>query len=166
MPFTKASLVSVGLVGALALGLSLGSGFDADGAPPLERVVSAATAPEAAAVTVAAPLPSRPYPPRLERVPTASARPVQERVKGLLNRGADVRKAAEGFPNALQLMTVAHAARNTDIPFMVLKHRVLVEGKPLTAAIAELKPELNEVAEAKRARAEARADLSRLSGSL
>ena len=46
---------------------------------------------------------------------------------------------------------MAHAARNTDIPFMVLKHRVLAEGKPLAAAIAELKPELNEVEEANRA---------------
>jgi hypothetical protein len=164
MSFTNASLVSIGLVGAVALGLSFGPSSGASGAAPMDPVVSAATAP-APEVKVEAPLPSRPYPPRLERVPTASAKPVQEHVKGLLNRGADVRKAAEGFPNALQLMTVAHAARNTDIPFMVLKHRVLTEGKPLAAAIAELKPELNEVAEANRARAEARADLARLASS-
>ena len=59
-------------------------------------------------------------------------------------------------------MTVAYAAKNTNIPFMVLKHRVLTEGKPLAAAIAEFKPELDEVAEANRARAEARADLARI----
>lgn len=165
MSFTKASLVSIGLVGAVALALSFGPRSSASGAAPMDPVVSAATVPAAAEVKAEAPLPSRPYPPRLERVPTASAKPVQEQVKGLLNRGADVRKAAEGFPNALQLMTVAHAARNTDIPFMVLKHRVLTEGKPLSAAIAELKPELNEVAEANRARAEARADLARIASS-
>ena len=59
-----------------------------------------------------------------------------------------MRKAAEGFPNALQLMTVGTTARNTEIPFVVLKHRVLSEGKPLSAAIAEFEPELNEVEEA------------------
>ena len=163
MSFTKASLASIGLVCAFALGLSLGPRFSVSGASPMEPVVSAAT-PEPV-VKVEPTLPERPAVPRLERVPTASAKPVQQHVKGLLNRGADVRKAAEGFPNALQLMTVAHAARNTDIPFMVLKHRVLTEGKPLATAIEELKPELNEVAEANRARAEARADLARLSSS-
>jgi len=163
MSFTKASLVSLGLVCAFALGLSLGPKFSENGVVTIEPVVSAAPA---SAVDV--PLPD-PAPvvvratPRLERVPTASAPPVQQHVKQLLNRGADVRKAAEGFPNALQLMTVAHAARNTEIPFVVLKHRVLSEGKPLSAAIAEFKPELNEVEEANRARAEARADLARLS---
>jgi hypothetical protein len=59
---------------------------------------------------------------------------------------------------------VAYAAKNTDIPFVVLKHRVLSEGKPLGTAIGELKPELDEVAEVNRARAEARADLARIRG--
>jgi hypothetical protein len=103
-------------------------------------------------------------PGRLERVPTASAEPVQRQAKQLLNRGTDVRKASEGFPNAYQFMTVAYAAKNTDIPFVVLKHRVLSEGKPLGTAIGELKPELDEVAEVNRARAEARADLARIRG--
>ena len=161
MSFTKATVVSVGLVCAFALGLSLGPRFSANGVP-MEPVVAAAPAP-VADVRVETPVPATRTAPRLERVPTASAQPVQRHVKALLNRGADVKKAAEGFPNALQLITVAHAARNTEIPFMVLKHRVLAEGKPLAAAIAELKPELNEVEEANRARAEARADLSRLS---
>ena len=162
MSFTKASLVSLGLVCAFALGLSLGPRFSENGVAPLEPVVSAAPAP-AVDVPLGDPAPVVRTAPRLERVPTASAPTVQQHVKQLLNRGADVRKAAEGFPNALQLMTVAHAARNTEIPFMVLKQRVLSEGKPLSAAIAEFKPELNEVEEANRARAEARADLARLS---
>ena len=162
MSFTKASLVSLGLVCAFALGLSLGPKFSENGVVTIEPVVSAAPA-AAVDVPVTDPAPVVRATPRLERVPTASAPPVQQHVKQLLNRGADVRKAAEGFPNALQLMTVAHAARNTEIPFVVLKHRVLSEGKPLSAAIAEFKPELNEVEEANRARAEARADLARLS---
>jgi hypothetical protein len=73
-----------------------------------------------------------------------------------------VRKASEGFANAFQFMTVAYAAKNTDIPFVVLKHRVLTEGRPLAAAIAEFKPELDGAAEVSRARAEARADLARI----
>ena len=97
--------------------------------------------------------------PRLERVLPASAPPVQQRVKLLLNRGADVRRASEGFQNARELMTVAYAAKNTDIPFILLKHRVLNERKSLAVAIREFKPELNEVEEVNRARAEARAEL-------
>jgi len=56
-------------------------------------------------------------------------------------------------------MTVAHAARNTQVPFMVLKHRVLNEGRTLADAIREYKPEVNAKAEVTRARAAARADL-------
>ena len=165
MKFTRASLAYLGVVGAFALGLAVGPIVGARGrtasvapeAPPPATVVSVpdkAPAPESAPVRAAAP--------KLERVPTASAEPVQKQAKLLLNRGADVKKASEGFANGYQFMTVAYAARNTDIPFMVLKHRVLTEGKPLAAAIAELKPELDHVAEANRARAEARADLARI----
>ena len=110
-----------------------------------------------------APAPARTAAPRLERVLPASAEPVQAQVKLLLNRGTDVRAAAKGFPNARELMTVAYAARNTDIPFVLLKHRVLNERQPLAVAIRDLKPELNEVAEVNRARAEAKADLARMS---
>ena len=142
MKFTRASLSYLGVVGAFALASR-----------------SAVRRRESRRTTVAVEVAARPggdaagdagpgtLAPRLERVPTASAAPVQRQVKQLLNRGADVRKASEGFPNAYQFMTVAYAAKNTDIPFVVLKHRVLTEGKPLATAIAELKPELDGVAE-------------------
>lgn len=163
MKFSRASLVYLGIVGAFGLGLSVGplvgarhggasAAADVPGPPPMTTAA------------VVMPAPERRPSPRLERVPTASAEPVQRQVKLLLNRGADVRKAAEGFANAYQFMTLAYAAKNTDIPFVVLKHRVLGEGKPLATAIAELKPELDEVAEVNRARAEARADLARIAG--
>jgi hypothetical protein len=59
---------------------------------------------------------------------------------------------------------VAHAARNTDIPFMLLRHRVLTGGKTLAAAIAASRPEVDATREANRAASEARSDLAALAG--
>ena len=56
-------------------------------------------------------------------------------------------------------MAVAHAARNTKVPFMVLKDRVLNQGQSLAEATLEFKPEVDAKAEVKRARAAARSDL-------
>ena len=70
--------------------------------------------------------------------------------------------AAEVFQSAEQFAAVAHAAKNTDVPFMLLKHRVLTERKPLSTAIRESKPHINAAAEASQARAEARKDLASL----
>lgn len=161
MSIATASMVSLGVAAAFGLGIAVGPRIDRS----TEAVASVVETPVAAAAPSAPATAAPVRAARLERVPTASAKPVQKHVKQLLNRGTDVEKAAEGFPNAYQLMTVAYAARNTDIPFVVLKHRVLTEGKPLATAIGELKPELDVTAEANRARAEARADLARLSNS-
>jgi hypothetical protein len=70
--------------------------------------------------------------------------------------------ASEGFRDSEQFAAVAHASRNVDIPFMVLKHRVLEEGQTLAQAIHSSKPELNARMEAQRARAEARLDVEAL----
>lgn len=70
--------------------------------------------------------------------------------------------AADGFRTAEQFAAVAHAARNTDVPFVLLKHRVLKEGKTLEAAIRASKPDMNARVEARRALAEARSDIARL----
>lgn len=159
--FDRTSFVALGMAGAFALGLAVGPQLNANRlaapapAAPTDAAPPAAAAPDdGTAVRSAAP--------RLERVLPASAPPVQQQVKLLLNRGADVRAASKGFPNARELMTVAYAAKNTDIPFVLLKHRVLNERQPLAVAIRELKPELDEVAEVNRARAEAKADLARM----
>lgn len=160
--FARTSTVMLGMVGAFALGLTIGPQLTATRASapaPLTHVV-----PETPAglVPAAAPAP-RPQAPRLERVLPASAPPVRQHVKRLLHDGADVSLAADGFHNARQLMTVAYAARNTDIPFVLLKHRVLTERMSLGRAIRESRPELDEAAEVSRARAEAKADLARIS---
>jgi hypothetical protein len=91
-----------------------------------------------------------------------SAPEVQRRLKPLLKSGVNMQVAAEGFSSAEQFAAVAHAAKNTDVPFMVLKHRVLNEGKPLSTAIRESKPDINVAAEASLARAEARKDIESL----
>jgi hypothetical protein len=92
----------------------------------------------------------------------ASAENVQAHVKPLLNRGANLQMASEGFRDAEQFVTIAHAARNTEIPFILLKHRVLTEKKSLATAIRESKPGLDSSIEANRARAEARSDMAKL----
>lgn len=84
---------------------------------------------------------------------------LRDRVKAVLSPGTKIELAAEDFETPEQFVTVAHAARNTSVPFVLLKHRVLSEGKSLAEAIHELKPELNAKAEVERARDAARSDL-------
>lgn len=158
--FDKTSMMVLGMAGAFALGLAVGPQLDANRlASPSPIATAALAAPPDATMKTADAVAA----PRLERVLPATAKGVQQQVKGVLNHGADVRLAAAGFPNARELMTVAHAARNTDIPFILLKHRVLTEGMSLARAIRESKPELNEVSEVNRARADAKTDLARIS---
>ena len=95
---------------------------------------------------------------------SASAPELQQRLKPLLNKGANMAIASQEFKDGEQFAIVAHAARNTQIPFMVLKHRVLEEGKSLADAIQEFKPELDAKAEAARARVEAKSDVAAVKG--
>jgi hypothetical protein len=85
---------------------------------------------------------------------------LQARLKPVLNRGANMMLAAEGFKSAEQFATVAHAARNTAVPFLLLKHRVLNEGKSVADAIHESKPAVDATVEAQLARAQARSDIA------
>lgn len=93
------------------------------------------------------------------RIP-ADTPELQARLKKVLNRGTDMDKAAEGFRDAEQFATVAHASKNTEVPFMVLKNRVLNEGMPLSTAIHESNPYLDVSAAAQLARVEARKDIA------
>ena len=161
MTTAKTVALTVGLAGAIALGVWVAprvmnretpsAALAADVAEPAAPVVEKApSAPRrATAVDKVAALP-------------ASAPAVHDRLKPILNRGTKVEIAAQGFSSAEQFATVAYAARNTEVPFMVLKHRVLDEGKTLAAAIRESKPDVNAVAEVRRARAAARQDISAL----
>jgi hypothetical protein len=89
---------------------------------------------------------------------------LHERLKPLLNKGANMDLASEDFGDAEDFAAVAHAARNTEIPFMVLKHRTVYQAISLEAAIQELKPDLNAAVEARRAYTQAKSDISALEG--
>lgn len=161
--FARTSVVTaLGMVGAFALGLTVGPQLDATpdaNSLAVERATPAHNRPRAERPLEARPITA----PKLERVLPAEARRVQQHITHILSRGTDPKAAAEGFQNARELMTVAYAAKNTEIPFALLKQRVLTDRKSLAAAIREFKPGLDEVAEVTRARAAAKADLARLS---
>jgi hypothetical protein len=176
----KASALAAGFVGALALGVAIGAAMDdrwpgrslferADNATAADTVKESAPAPAPAAkkktaaapaarrVDVAAPAPAG----SVTTVAVDMWEPeLRDRAKAVLNPGTRIELAAADFRTAEEFMTVAHAARNTKVPFMVLKHRVLNERQSLADAIHESKPDLDAKAEAQRAREAARADVA------
>ena len=175
MTMGKMTALAFGLVGGFALGVWTGPHFmqrpDRDesaghqtvAVPEAEhprdvilesKQARAAAARAAAARTAAA---------RTAHV-NVDAPALQQRLKPVLNRGANMAVAADGFRSAEQFATVAHAARNTEVPFMVLKHRVLNEGKSLAQAIRESKPAIDATNEAREARAQARSDIAAITG--
>jgi hypothetical protein len=181
----KTSAATLGLVGGLVLGAWIGS----------ELTMSRSAAPEPAAATTAAiEEPAAPAAPaktrRVNRVaraasgPAAAEAPVpestpklvmtipvsapelHERMKPVLARGTKLPMAIEGFSDAEQFAALAHAARNTQVPFILLKHRVLTEGQSLEDAIRASKPEIDARTEALKAKGMARADILTVRGNL
>jgi len=184
MTFGKAAALTVGFVGAVALGVAIGpsvrdgmsdiahrSTMTSTSKAPAGASERARSAPERAARAKAAPAPmatAKANEPAVAANAVRADEPrVQERLKPVLNRGANMDIAAKGFLTAEEFATVAHAARNTQVPFMVLKDRVMTEKRPMTesvaAAIREFKPGLDAKAEVTRAQRQARADLSAIS---
>lgn len=174
----KAAL-TLSLVGALGLGMWIGNDVakrslvsDKDAAVPVTEAAPQAPSPaktraavrprrSAEAVTTAA---ATDRAETVERSSVAVSSPdLHARLKTVLNRGANLSIAGNGFRDGEQFAMLAHAAKNTGVPFMLLKHRVLEEGKSLADAIRESKPDLDAGSEAERARNEARADVSALS---
>lgn len=166
MTIGKAAALTAGLVGAMALGVIVGPSITNRDNTMTTPTASVAPAPETAA-PAAAPVSPRVTAERRAEIKVrenlasmSSASPqLHERLKPVLNRGARMDVAAQGFRDAEQFATVAHAARNTDVPFMVLKHRVLTEKQSLAEAIAASKPNVDAKREATRARAAAREDI-------
>ena len=159
----KATALCLGFVAAVALGMWIGPHITGE----YEAATSAAVQP--APETVASPeaQPSTPKKlaaasasePALPVVP-ATSMDLQKRLKPVLNEGMNLTIAAKGFRDGEQFAAVAHASRNLGVPFMLLKHRVLEERKSLAAAIRELRPDVDAVKEANRARIMARADVA------
>jgi hypothetical protein len=177
MTIGKTTAIAAGFLGAFGLGIWTGTLVAHRAAPESAAVVAPAPStdvssaptdarpvrkPRPAATTgVAAADRTTPFTPMASSVDLSTPE-LHQRLKPVLNQGANMDMAAEGFHSAEQFATVAHAAQNTNVPFMLLKHRVLTEGDTLVAAIRKSKPDLNAVVEVDRARAEARSDIAQL----
>jgi hypothetical protein len=166
MTIGKASALTAGLIGAMALGVVVGPSITnrekmmtpPAAVEPAPQAQAPAAAPAAPRVTAERRADIKV---RENLVAMSSTSPqLHERLKPVLNRGAKMDIAAQGFRDAEQFATVAHAARNTEVPFMVLKHRVLNEKQSLANAIAASKPNLDAKREATRARTAAREDIN------
>jgi hypothetical protein len=155
--------ILAGIAGAFVLGVWAGPQLtdrtEAVGVAAVESPPAPVAAPEPAPRPVAAR-----RTPRAAEIPDVAptAPALQARLQPLLTSGSNMQMAAEGFTDAEQFATIVHASRNTQVPFVLLKDRVLNKRRPLAKAIAEFKPDLNGEIEAERAKAEARSSLSRL----
>lgn len=168
MRFGKAAGLTAGFLGVFAAGVAVGPSLtqraEQNAAVPQVHVSEPSnTAPVAAAQP--APRPVRaPSTFRVSKEVVIVAPPTHpelyDRLKPVLNRGADLNKAADGFRNGEEFAAVAHAARNTRVPFMLLKQRVLHENMSLDEAIRASNPDADARSEAARARTEAKSDLS------
>ena len=174
MNLAKTSALVVTLAGAFSLGVWSGPRLTerrdvVEQASPVAR--AAASVPE---IKHAVPAPSRQPSRRTSPMRAASGTTpktvwaggadLQKRLKPLLNKGADMDIASQDFEDGEQFAMVAHAAHNTEIPFMVLKHHVVKEGKSLSEAIRQFNPSLDALAEAKRAQVEAKSDVAAVGG--
>ncbi len=176
----RTSAATIGLVGGLALGVWIGSemtsGRQASTTGPAavtaqaadesavasqtekpKRSTRVARVNKSAANALEAPAPESP---KLVMTIPVSAPELHERMKPVLARGTKMPIAIEGFTSAEQFATLAHAAKNTEVPFILLKHRVLTEGQSLEAAILASKPEADAKGEVTRARAAAKSDIA------
>ena len=160
----KVTLLTLGFAGAFAIGMGTQHWLDNRSEAPAAEVTIAASDPAApvAAERATEPTMTRraPSPTALLSSVPASQPDLQQRLKPLLNRGTNMSSAAEGFTDGHQFATVAHVSHNTQVPFVVIKHRVLNEGRTLESVIREFKPELDAKAEAVRAREEAAQDFA------
>jgi hypothetical protein len=184
MTVGKAAALTAGFLGAFAVGIAVGpsvrDSMSVDNSrtavPAAEATATNAAPPAAATAPARAPRPrATAAAPKAETssavkataayssVPASEPR-LHAKLKPVLNRGARMEVAAEGFRSAEQFATVAHAARNTGVPFMVLKDRVVNDGRTLADAIHESKPEMDAKAEVARAEEAAKSDLAALEG--
>ena len=179
----RTSAIIIGITGGIALGMWIASAItlmDQDAAKQAHAVtrqdVEAVAAPvveppavktrriarAAAKPTIAAPTETTKAPRLVMTVPV-TAPELHDRMRPVLARGTKINLAVEGFSDAEQFATLAHAAKNTQVPFILLKHRVLTEHRSLADAIRASKPGLDAEAEVERARSAAKSDLAALS---
>lgn len=115
--------------------------------------------------TAVVPSKAAPVPARKVVAMTSASASLEEKAKVVLNAGADVSLAARGFQSPQQFMATAYASKNLNVPFMVLKDKVVAQKMSLARAIsASSRYSVNAPLEAARAESEARADLARKTG--
>jgi hypothetical protein len=161
MTLGRATSLTVGIAAVFAAGVWAGPRITSK--MPLPAAEPAATA-ETAAVAPATPTRSaaRTVTPASEKAAASvslTTPALHRHLQPLMFKGTDMTKAADGFRDAKQFATVAYASYNTGVPFVVLKNRVLNEGKTLTSAIRESLPTTNAGMEVERARAQAQSTL-------
>ena len=130
---------------------------------PAARAASGARVARAASSSTAVTAPAPESTPKLVMTIPVSAPELHARMKPVLARGTKLPLAVEGFTSAEQFAALAHAARNTQVPFILLKHRVLNEGQSLEDAIRASRPDIDARVEALKAKGAARADILSLS---
>ena len=174
----KTSAATLGLVGGIVLGAWIGSELTTtrEAAAPAPVAVTTQAVDEPAAPTApakrkrvnrvpraasgaAVDAPAPESTPKLVMTIPMSAPELHARMKPVLARGTKLPLAVEGFTDAAQFATLAHAARNTQVPFILLKHRVLTEGQSLEDAIRASRPDIDARTEALKAMGAARADI-------
>lgn len=166
MSLGKASAFTLSLVAAVALGVWVSPHVRTTESLP--SVISAndgtATAPAASSADTRRPTPTRPGAAVAARaaVPTPALddTTLHAQLRPLLKSGVDMELALEDFRTADEFAAVVHAAHNTGVPFVLLKHRVVYEGMTLAEAIAASLPDVHSAIEADRAVAEAWSDLA------
>jgi hypothetical protein len=139
-------------VNVAAIGLSVTVASAQRGTPPV--VPGAAHTPPGSAAKTTAPNTTT-VAQRIDAHPRLAAR-----LTPLLPAGMTLDQAAQGFKNQGQFIAALHVSHNLDIPFDTLKTEMTGPNhKNLGAAIHDLKPTANATAEARKADADAKADL-------
>lgn len=163
MTFGRGAALALGLAGGLALGIWTGPYITDTVAMNLPGESAVTTPARGARVNASEASARRPATSaRTLGVISVSEPALHDQLKPLLNSGTNMTGAASGFKSPEQFAMVAHAAHNTQIPFQVLKDRVVRKGQSLESVIREFNPNLNATIEANRARAEATSDIARL----
>jgi hypothetical protein len=160
----KFSLLAIGAIASFGLGVVVGPHLTGDSHDRADVAQQAAVdVPSPIDTADATPTTRRRVPRVMPAVPATST-DLHSRLRPVLYQGTNMEIAAEGFRDGEHFATVAHAARNTDVPFVLLKHRVLAEGKSLAAAIRDSKPAIDAAAQADLAMAQARVDIATIKG--
>jgi len=158
MTGTSKFWIVAAIVGAVGVGAAVTNRHRVEIAPAVP-IAAAESAPPV--VTKAAlPMP-KPHTTEPAAPPLVMTSELETLVKPLLQPGTDLTMASEGFASRESFLATAYAAKNLNVPFVLLKDRIVAERQPLATAIAAIRPEVDAKAEAARAISAARSEIAR-----